>query len=99
MIRHVVNFRFNAGTTDEMVDALSAALATLSDHIQGIRSFTHGKDLGFWPEGSNYSYTVIAEFDTEESYRAYAADPYHQEVIRKYLLPILKDRAAVQFEA
>ena len=98
MIRHIAAFRFNPTVSTEKIFDLERAVATLPDHIPVIKSFTHGPDLHLWPEGTNYDYVVVADFDSEQDYRDYAIDTHHQEMIKKHLLPILKERAAIQFE-
>ncbi len=98
MIRHIAAFRFNPTVSTEKISDLEKAVATLPGHISAIKSFAHGPDLHLWPEGTNYDYVVVADFDSEQDYRDYAIDTFHQEMIKKHLLPILKDRAAIQFE-
>ncbi|NNN11798.1 MAG: Dabb family protein [Acidimicrobiaceae bacterium] len=98
MIRHIAAFRFNSSVSAEKIADLGKAVGTLPDHIPAIVSFAHGPDLHLWPEGTNYDYVVVADFETEQDYRDYAIDTYHQEVIKISLLPILKERAAIQFE-
>jgi hypothetical protein len=40
---------------------------------------------------------VVAEFDSADGYRAYAAHPAHRHVIERLLAPIRERRAALQF--
>ncbi|MFD2348370.1 Dabb family protein [Nonomuraea ferruginea] len=45
----------------------------------------------------NHDFAVVADFDSEDDYRAYRDHPRHQAVIAEHIKPILATRAAVQF--
>lgn len=95
MIRHCVTFRFVDGTTDEAIDAFEAALSALPSAIEDITGYWYGRDLGL--RGTNADFAVVADFDDDAGYRAYADHPAHRAVIRDLADPIVAGRDAVQF--
>jgi hypothetical protein len=97
MIRHVVMFRWNEGTTTQEVDEVAAALRALPDQIPEIRSFRCGPDVGV-NEG-NWQFAVVAEFDSIEDQTVYRDHPAHLKVIDEKIAPIRAERAAVQYDA
>ena len=96
MIRHVVMFSFADGTTDEQKEAVRAALHRLPDLIPEIRAYRFGDDLG--QRDDNFDFAVTADFDDLDSFVVYRDNPDHQKAIAEFIAPIVKRRAAVQFE-
>lgn len=94
MLRHVAVFSWKPGTAEAQVEALSAALARLPDRVPGIRAYSFGPDARL---GGNADFAVVADFDDEEGYRAYARHPAHVDVIERLLAPIREARSSVQF--
>lgn len=95
MLRHVVTFTWNPGTTDAQVQALVEGLRRLPEEIAEIRHYSFGPDLGL---GGNGDFAVVADFDDADAYRVYASHPAHQRVITELVVPIRATRLAVQFE-
>jgi hypothetical protein len=96
MIRHVVCFRWNEGTTGQQVDELTAALRALPAEIPEIRAFRCGTDLGV--NAGNWDFAVVADFDSIEDQTTYRDHPAHQRVIAELIAPIRAERAVVQFD-
>ena len=96
MLRHVVLLRFAPETSDEALDEIISALRDLPGLIPEIRGYDVGRDLGL-AEG-NAGIGVCADFDDAEAYAVYRDHPAHRAVIEQLILPILDDRAAVQFQ-
>jgi heme-degrading monooxygenase HmoA len=97
MLTHVAVFRFIEGTTSEQVEALAAALRALPGKVPGIRGYEVGVDLRFSEETADF--VVIARFDDEAGFRAYAEHPAHLEVSREFVRPILDQLTRVQFRS
>ncbi|GAA4526056.1 MULTISPECIES: Dabb family protein [Nonomuraea] len=95
MIRHVVLFTWSPEATEEQKAAVAAELRELPGQIPEIRSYLLGPDAGINP--GNHDFAVVADFDSEDDYRAYRDHPRHQAVIAEHIKPILATRAAVQF--
>jgi hypothetical protein len=97
MVRHVVCFRWNEGTTPGQVGEVAAALRELPGLIPEIRSFKCGPDVGV--NAGDWDFAVVAEFDSIDDQTSYRDHPEHQRVITDLVAPIRADRAAVQYDA
>jgi hypothetical protein len=89
-------FNFKDGTTDDQIDAVSAALHRLPEAIPQIRSYRFGRDLGLRED--NFAFVVTADFDSVEDFVVYRDHPDHQKAIVEHIAGIADTRAAVQFE-
>jgi hypothetical protein len=95
MIRHTVLFRWSAEATDEQKLQAAEEVAKLPSIVPTIRAFTSGNDAGY--ADGNFDFAVSADFDDEAGYFAYRDDQAHRDMIARYIVPILGQRAAVQF--
>ncbi len=96
-LTHVVLFTWKSGATDEQVAELSAGLATLPGLIPEIKGYRFGPDAGL--ADGNVDFGVVADFDSADGYRAYAAHPAHRDVIDRLIKPIRDHRTGLQFES
>lgn len=96
MVRHVVMFTFKDGVTDAQVGEYLTAVSQLPSVVPGIRDFKVGRDVGVNP--GNFTMVVCGDFDSVEDYLGYRDHPEHQRVVKEIGLPIIAQRAAVQFE-
>jgi hypothetical protein len=94
-IRHVVLLRWKPGTTPAQLEALARAIATLPAQIPEIRTYRFGADAGL--AAGNFDFAIVADFDDEVGFRAYASHPAHQRFIVEHTRPLAAERAAVQF--
>lgn len=94
MFRHIVLFAIRPEATPEQHAALLEGLHSLPGRIAEIRHFEVGVDADL-AEG-NADYAVVADFDDEAAYRAYAAHPAHVAVVTERVRPILASRTALQ---
>src|SRR5690606_14003157 len=95
VFHHVATFRFRPGTTEAQRAAVAAGLDELASTIPSIRRYRHGPDAGL--ADGNADWAVVADFDDEDGWRAYAQDPAHLAFIADVLAPVLESRTAVQF--
>ena len=93
MIRHIAMLRWKDGTTDATVDAIEEALRPMPEIMPFIAGYELGRDLGL---NSSHHFVVIADFTSEDDYRAYAAQPEHKDVIDRLIAPVLDSIARVQ---
>lgn len=93
-LRHMVLFRFTNEATDEQIAALHAGIASLPEAIPEIGTFHHGPDAKV--NDTSWDYAVVGDFDSVEAYETYRDDPFHREVIRERIYPIVAERASVQ---
>jgi hypothetical protein len=77
-VRHVVVFKYKAGTTDAQIRQVTTALAALKDRIPGIVSFEHG--VNHSPENLNKGFTHVyfITFTDAKARDAYLPHPEHQ---------------------
>lgn len=97
MLRHVVVFRWAAGTTDQQIDALRRGLEALPAMIPQLRDYRVGPDAGL-VDGS-WDFAVVADVDDAAACRAYLDHPAHEKVAAELIRPLIAERAAVQYEA
>jgi hypothetical protein len=96
MIRHTVLFTWKPDATDEQKARVLAELRTLPPLMSGLQAYQLGPDAGL--TDGNFDFAVVADFDDEESYRAYRDHPAHRAVVAECITPIRLERASVQFE-
>jgi hypothetical protein len=88
MIRSILLFKFKPGTTDAQIEDFHRGLAAVP--FEGRRHFEFHRDLRLTDDAMDAA--VIADFDDEETYRAWADDPDHHSVRSQYLDPIRGQR-------
>lgn len=95
MIRHTVLFKWTEAATDEQKAQTAAEVAKLPSLVASVRAFAAGPDAGI--DQGNFDFVVTADFDDEAGYLDYRDNPEHQDLIKRYIRPILAQRVAVQF--
>lgn len=96
MFRHIVLLNWTEDATQEQKDEVAKRLRELPAAIPELRSYVIGPDAGINP--GNFSFAVVADFDSPEGYVVYRDHPAHRAVIDECITPILAARAAVQYE-
>lgn len=96
MIRHTVLFKWKPEATEEAKQEVATQVAKLPSIVPSVRAFAAGPDAGL--NQGNFDFSVTADFDDEAGYVAYRDDPGHREIVQRYVLPLLAQRAGVQFE-
>lgn len=96
MLRHVVLLRWKADTSPAQLQALREGLSALPDAIPEIRRYEFGGDAAI-SEG-NFDFAIVADFENRSDFERYAAHAVHQKLIAERIRPILRERAAVQYE-
>ena len=92
MIRHIVMWKFKAGTERERDEFLSR-LGGLYGVIPQIRAQEIGVDV---TGAENYDAVLVSDFDSPEDLAAYKTDPRHVEV-SKLCKAIRVSRTAVDY--
>lgn len=87
--------RFTKESTEEQKKALFEGLARLPHVIPQIKRYEFGPDLGLGD--GNPDAALVADFDSEEGWRAYSAHPAHQVVVNDLLAPIAREAIRVQY--
>lgn len=88
MIRSILLLKFVPEATEDQIDAFATALAHVP--FEGRRHFEFHRDARLTDDAMDAA--VIADFDDEEAYRAWVADPGHHKVRSQYLDPIRQQR-------
>jgi hypothetical protein len=96
MFRHVVMFSWTDDVDDAHIAAVSAALDSLPDKIDVLRSYRHGPDVGI--SDGNFDYVLVADVDTADDFAIYRDHPEHVAVIQQVFAGKVAQRAAVQYE-
>lgn len=96
MIRHIVLFTWNDGTTEDDIAAVGDALATLPRLIPQIRRYEFGEDLGLAADPS-FDFALVADFDDEDSWRAYLDHPEHVAVVTSAIRPVAARIDRIQY--
>ncbi len=94
--RHVVLLRWQDDTAQAAQDAVVVGLRGLPGQIDAIRSYNVGTDARV--DDANYDVVVVADFDDADGYVAYRDHPAHRRVIDERIVPIVADRAAIQYQ-
>ena len=95
MIRHVIFFKFKAGTTESQIAKLQEGLGGLPALIPEIRAYEFGSDLV--KSERSFDFALISSFDDLGSVKRYAAHPAHQKVL-KHINAICSEVKSVDFE-
>lgn len=96
MIRHVALFRLKEDAPAGTQQAVEDGLFVLAQTIESISAYHYGADLGI-REG-NFDFGVVADFEDESAFLAYADHPAHLAFIKERVAPVITERASVQFE-
>lgn len=94
MIRHVVLLAWKDRTTPDQIAAVEKALARMPEIMPFIRRYEMGRDLGI---SGSHDFAIVADFDHEADYCAYAEHPEHQAVLTNVLGPVVESKARVQY--
>ena len=87
---------FNEDATDAQRQALYEGLATMPKSMSFIRRYEFGPDLGLGD--GNPDLALVADFDSEEDWRAYSGHPDHLDLITNLVQPIVASASRVQYE-
>jgi hypothetical protein len=81
VIRHVVLFQFQPGTTEAQIDDYERSLIEYVAGLDGVVSYRIGRDAGLNP--NTYDFSIVAEFAEEADFRAYFDGDRHVEIQRE----------------
>ena len=78
-VRHIVVFKYRAGTTQDQIRQVTDAFRALKGKIPGITSFEHGVNDS--PEGKNLGFTHVYQltFTDARARDAYLPHPEHKK--------------------
>ena len=96
MIRHIVLFAWIAEATAEQQARVAVELRALRPLLAGVRAYHIGPDAGL--VDGNFDFAVVGDFDDAASYLAYREHPAHRAIIEQTIMPITRERVAIQYE-
>jgi hypothetical protein len=96
MIRHIALFRLKEDSPVGTRQSLEEGLFVLAQTISQISAYAYGGDLGL--RDGNFDFGVVADFEDAKAFETYVNHPDHQAFLRERLMPVLDDRASLQFE-
>ena len=71
-------FKFTEGTPPERIDAYERDLNDYVATLDGVRSYSIGRDAGVNPD--TYDFSIVAEFVDEAAFREYFDGARHKEI-------------------
>lgn len=80
-LRHVVLFKFTESSTEDDIQQIEEAFATLPSQIDEIKDFEWGTNNS--PEGldKGFTHSFLVTFDSEEGRDIYLPHPAHQAFV------------------
>ena len=80
VIRHVVLFQFNEGTTVEQIDDYERSLVEYVATLDGVTGYHPGRDARINP--GTFDFSIVAEFADEAAFREYFDGERHRQIQR-----------------
>jgi hypothetical protein len=93
---HVVLFRWKPDTSPEQVAPVKPALDALAGTLSGVVTYRCGDSLGL--SETSYDFGVIGIFEDRAAWDAYMANSEHDRIRSELILPLVAERAGIQFE-
>lgn len=95
MIKHIVCFKLKDNSYEKCLEA-KKVLMSMEGNVSLLKGLTVGIDFLH----SSRSYDIILEtlFDSKEDLDAYQIDPYHCDVVKKYMHAVRESSIAIDYE-
>lgn len=97
-LRHVVFFKFKAGTEDGKLKEITDAFAALPSKIDAINDFEWGTDVGVENLSKGFTHCFFVTFADETGRDAYLPHPAHKEFV-ELVKPHLDDVCVIDYRA
>jgi hypothetical protein len=98
VLRHVVLFRFNEGTSSEDIRRIENAFSALPGKIDTVYDFEWGTDVSVENLQHGFTHCFVVGFRSEADRGAYLSHPAHQE-FGSMLKPYLAEALVVDYWA
>ncbi|MCO5614585.1 hypothetical protein L7F22_068868 [Adiantum nelumboides] len=96
VIEHIVLLKVKDDVSAELQDAMVSGLRGLKC-LPTVIELSVGKIVQ--PAFEAFTHALHCRYLSKEDLTAYANDPYHLDVVNKYIVPIVEDRLALDWEA
>jgi hypothetical protein len=80
-LRHVVMFKFKAGTTDAQLKEIVDTFAGLPAKIDTIKDFEYGTDVSVENKSEGFTHCFFVTFDSEKGREVYLPHPAHKHFV------------------
>jgi len=95
MIKHVVLLNWKEGVSQEEIDLVGLEFGKLRNEIKEIVAYQFGPDAGIYK--GNASYALVADFETEATFKTYVTHEKHLAFLADITGPILESFQSAQF--
>ena len=95
-LRHVVFFKFKAGTAPAALKKVTDAFAALPSKIDVIKDFEWGTDVSVENLSKGFTHCFFVTFADEKGRDAYLPHPAHKEFV-EIVKPLLDDVCVVDY--
>lgn len=93
--RHIMLMQFRDGVTPDQIEVALEGLGTMPGKVPGILRYEFGTDLGL--VDGNPDLALVADFASEEDWRAYLSHPEHVAMSEAVFAPIKRTMTRVQY--
>lgn len=95
MIEHVVLFKFKQETSADECQRMFKKLMELKQHIDQIKDLSVGEN--FSDRAKGFDAGLVVRFDNKDTLDDYQKHPMHQEVVDRFVKPIVADVLSVDY--
>ncbi|MEM9538833.1 MAG: Dabb family protein [Cyanobacteria bacterium P01_E01_bin.42] len=96
MIEHIVLFKWQESASKEAIAVAIAALQEMKGKIPTIVDLSCGEN--FCDRARGYTHGLVVRFSDREGLDAYQSHPLHQDIIAKYIKPIVAEVLALDYK-
>lgn len=96
VLRHVVLFKFKAGTSDADIEKVRTAFHNLKNEIETVRGIESGRDISSENLQQGFTYCFIVTFDDAAGRDTYLKHPAHDGFV-KIAGPYLDQALVIDF--
>ena len=92
----MVFFKWKETTTATDIENAINALKTLQHRVPGVLSLTVGNTIT--ERGKGFKTGLVVRLESREALAAYGPNPDHQDVNQNYILPVVEEVIAIDYE-
>ncbi|MGK7924002.1 MAG: Dabb family protein [Spirulina sp.] len=96
MIEHIVLFKWQESASSEAIATAIAALQDMQGKIPSIVDLSCGEN--FSDRARGYTHGLVVRFRDRAGLETYQPHPFHQDIIKNLIKPIVAEVLAVDYE-
>ncbi|MBR74066.1 MAG: hypothetical protein CL872_07025 [Dehalococcoidaceae bacterium] len=97
MRRHVYNFKFKEGTSEEKIQEIIDAFQAEYNANEGMTHFSIGQNISESKRPKRFDWIMTMDFVNYKSFREYEDSPKHHD-IKNLLHPVLEDIMGTDYD-